>query len=156
VDPTQFGEVSPDEKRGPFPLLVAVTGAQRSFFETRSPPKVDPDAPKIVDMEGDPEEAALIVEGAPTRLLVAGSADFVANNPAFMLNLVDWLVQDESLIGIRSKIATMPQLAATTPGERTGWRVFNLLAGPAALFAFGAGRQLWFRRRARRAGKRAA
>jgi hypothetical protein len=96
------------------------------------------------------------VEGAPTRLLVAGSADFVANNPAFMLNLVDWLVQDESLIGIRSKIATIPQLASTTPGQRAAWRAFNLLAGPLALFAFGAARQLWFRRRAARASRRAA
>jgi ABC-type uncharacterized transport system involved in gliding motility auxiliary subunit len=93
-----------------------------------------------------------VIEGAPTRLVVGGSADFVANNLAFMLNLCDWLVQDESLIGIRSKTATLPTLASTTPAEQAGWKAFNLLAGPLALLAFGAGRQVWFRRRARRSG----
>ena len=38
------------------------------------------------------------------RLMVAGSADMVANNIAFMLNLADWMVQDEALINIRSKV----------------------------------------------------
>ncbi|MFZ5480432.1 MAG: GldG family protein [Myxococcota bacterium] len=156
VDPTQFAEIAPDEKRGPFPVLVALTGAQRSFFETRPPPRPDPDAPPVVESETEPEEAPLLVEGGPTRLLVAGSADFVANNPAFMLNLADWLVEDEALIGIRSKIATIPQLRATTANERTGWRLFNLLAGPALLLAFGGARQLWFRRRAQRASDRRA
>lgn len=151
VDPTQFADVLPDEKRGPFPVLVALTGAQRSFFETRPVPPPMPDVPSAAG-DGDPVEAPLVVEGAPTRLVVAGSADFVANNPAFMLNLVDWLVQDEALIGIRSKIATVPALAATSASERLAWKTFILLAGPLALFAFGATRQVWFRRQARRHG----
>lgn len=152
VDPTQFAEIAPGEKRGPFPVLVALTGAQRSFFETRPVPPPLPDAPSVAGDAGDaaPVEAPLTVEGAPTRLVVAGSADFVANNPAFMLNLVDWLVQDEALIGIRSKIATVPSLAATSPRERLAWKTFILLAGPAALFAFGATRQVWLGRQARR------
>lgn len=148
VDPTQFADVLPDEKRGPFPVLVSLTGAQRSFFETRPVPAPQEDAPSVSGEES-PEEAPLTVEGAPTRLVVAGSSDFVANNPAFMLNLVDWLVQDESLIGIRSKIAALPSLGATTPSERAGWKAFVLLAGPLALFAFGLARQAMHRRQAR-------
>lgn len=149
IDPTVLDAVLSSEKRGPFPLLVALTGPLRSFFETRPVPQPDPDAPPIT--EGDPEELPLVVEGAPTRLVVAGSADLVANNGAFMLNLADWLVQDEALIGIRSKTATLPALEPTTPSEQLGWKAFNLLAGPLALLAFGLSRQVWFRRRAARA-----
>lgn len=150
IDPTQLNVVLSSEKRGPFPLLVAMKGPFRSFFETRPVPQPEPDAPLMTDDE-TPEEPALIVEGASTRLVVGGSADFVANNQAFMLNLCDWLVQDEALIGIRSKNASLPTLSATTPQEQLGWKSFNLLAGPLALFAFGVSRQLWFKRRARRA-----
>lgn len=148
LDPAQFSSVLPGEARGPFPLMVALTGSWRSFFETRPVPAPDPDVPD--EQDGMGADAPLLVEGQPTRLLVAGSADVVANNPAFMLNVCDWLVQDEALIGIRSKNATVPSLAATTSGERTAWRVFNLAAGPAVLFAFGGLRQLWLRRRAAR------
>lgn len=154
VDPTQLTGVLSSEKRGPFPVLVALTGPLRSFFETRPAPQPEPDAPPMTEEE-NPEEPPLVVEGAPTRLVVGGSADFVANNLTFMQNLADWLVQDESLIGIRSKTATLPTLRATTASERLGWKSFNLLAGPVALLAFGVSRQVWFRRRARRAGGQA-
>ena len=148
LDPAQLKAVLPEEKRGPFPMLVAVTGDFRSFFETRPVPGPLPGLPPVSDAES-PEEAALIVEGAPTRLVVAGSADFIANNTAFMLNLADWLVQDEALIGIRSKIATMPALAPTTPDVQIAWKIFLLLGGPAVLFLYGALRQWRYRRRGR-------
>lgn len=148
LDPAQFSSVIQGEARGPFPLVVAMTGAWRSFFETRPVPPPDPDVPD--EQDGMGADSPLLIEGQPTRVLVSGSADVVANNPAFMLNVCDWLIQDEALIGIRSKTATVPSLAATSPGERAGWRAVNLLAGPAALFAFGGLRQLWLRRRAAR------
>ncbi len=148
LEPAQFSSVLPGEKRGPFPLVVGMTGAWRSFFETRPVPAADPDVPD--EQDGMGADAPLLVEGSPTRLLVSGSADVVANNPAFMLNVCDWLLQDEALIGIRSKTATVPSLTATSSGERTGWRVFNLAAGPLLLFGAGGLRQLWLRRRAAR------
>ncbi len=153
LDPALLRDVQPDEKRGPFDILVSATGSFRSFFETRSVPTPDADAPVP---EEPVEEPALIVEGASTRLVVAGSADFIANNAAFMLNLVDWLVQDEALIGIRSKITALPALAVTTPEEQNGWRAFHLLMGPALLLAWGGWRQLRLRRRAANAGRKAA
>lgn len=148
LDPSTMTSVLPDEKRGPFPLLVALTGSFRSFFETRPVPQPVPGIASVSD-EDAPKEAPLVVEGAPTRLVVAGSADVIANNSAFMLNLCDWLVQDESLIGIRSKIASLPSLNATTPGEQLAWKAFLLLAGPALLFGYGGLRLLRYRRRAR-------
>lgn len=149
VDPTQLGEVMPDEKRGPFPVLVAITGSFRSFFETRPVPAPATDIAE--DQDGIGPDATQLLEGAPTRLILGGSADFVANNPAFMLNMCDWLIQDESLIGIRSKIATVPSLAPTSGTAQLGWKAFNLLTAPILLLALGGARQLAFRRRARRA-----
>ena len=150
LDPAQFEKVPETERRGPFNLIVAMTGAWRSFFETRAVPPPDPDI--AAEQEGMGPDAGQLLQGAPTRLVVSASADVVANNPTFVLNLCDWLVQDESLIGIRSKRASIASLSPTTPGERSAWRAFNLLAGPAALLAFGGLRQLWLRRRAREVG----
>ena len=56
-------------------------------------------------------------------------ADMVANNIAFMLNLADWMVQDEALINIRSKVLrvnTFEPLESTTLLQ---YRVFNLFGG---------------------------
>jgi ABC-type uncharacterized transport system involved in gliding motility auxiliary subunit len=146
ANPNDLREVLPDERRGPFPLLVAVTGPQRSVFETRGVPQADPEAPST--NETDPSDPARIAEGANTRLVVGGSADFVANNPAFMLNLVDWLVQDEALIGIRGKKAQLSPLAPTTSGEQTAWKLGAMLTGPLLLGGLGLARAQRLRRRA--------
>jgi gliding-associated putative ABC transporter substrate-binding component GldG len=146
ANPNDLKAVLPDERRGPFPLLVAVTGPQRSFFETRGVPPADPEAPAT--NEADPSEPARIAEGASTRLVVGGSADFVANNTGFMLNLVDWLVQDEALIGIRGKKAQLSPLAPTTGAEQVAWRLGAMLLGPLVLFGAGLARAGWLRRRA--------
>lgn len=134
VDPTLLGEVFPGEQRGPFPVLVSVTGALRSFYETRPVPPPEEGAPAAQD---PPEEAPLVVEGAQTRIVVSGSADMVANNLPFMFNLSDWLVQDTELIGIRSRIAEVSPLRVTTGPERLGWKLFNLLGGPLVLVGWG-------------------
>ncbi len=148
LDPSALTGVLDGEKRGPFALAVTLQGAWRSFYETRPAPPPDDEVPSEQDGMGD--DAALVSEGAPTRLFVAASADMVANNSTFVLNLADWLIQDEALIGIRSKNATLPSLRATTPGERAGWKAFNLLLGPVLLVSFGATRQWALRRRASR------
>lgn len=144
LDPSQFDKVLPGEQRGPFDLMVVLTGAWRSFYETRPAPSPSPDVPD--EQDGLEADSALAVEGAPTRMLIAGSADLVANNSTFMLNLCDWLVRDEALIGIRSKTATVATLGAISSSERIGWRTFNLAIGPLALFGFGAFRA-WRRKR---------
>lgn len=155
LDPMKISNVLSSEKRGPFPLLVTVTGAFRSFFESRPAPAADPDAPSVTsadpnDTGAPPKEAAPIIEGASTRIVVAGSADFVANNPTFMENLCDWLVADETLLGIRGKSAALPSLRPVGAGEQRVWKAAMLLWAPLALLAAGGARQ-WMRRRARRA-----
>jgi hypothetical protein len=143
VDPTQLGKLFPDEARGPFPVLVALTGNFRSFFETRPIPSPEEGIPPA---EEDAEETALMVEGSGTRLVVSGSADMVANNIPFMLNLTDWLVQDTVLVGIRSKDASVSPLPMISSSLQLAWKFFNLFLAPLLLLGFGLFRQ-WRRRR---------
>lgn len=147
VDPTHLNDVQPDEARGPFPILVSLNGGLRSYFETRPVPQPEEG---IAAAQDSPEERALMVEGSTTRLVVSGSADMVANNIPFMLNLSDWLVQDTALIGIRGKVADVPPLPGTTATEQLVWKLFNLLMGPIMLLGYGLLRT-WRRRQGRRA-----
>ena len=48
----------------------------------------------------------------------------MANNIAFMLNLADWMVQDEDLINIRSKVLLVNLFE---PLERSGCYNFDCL-----------------------------
>ncbi len=158
LDPVKIQNVLSSEHRGPFPLLVAMTGSFRSFFEARPVPTAEPDAPSVTSADPNddgapPKESPQQIEGAPTRLVVSGSADFVANNLDFMQNLCDWLVADEALLSIRGKSAAMPALRPTTNAERAGWKAALLGWAPAALLLAGAVRR---RRRARSARLRDA
>ena len=94
---------------------------------------------------GEVSAAARLRESAPTRLVVAGSADFVANNIATILNLTDWLVQDESLIAIRSKNISLPAIEPVEPGRARLIKLGNLLGGSLLLLIFGLLR--WWSRR---------
>lgn len=135
ADPNELRKLLDGERRGPFPLLVALTGPLRSFYETRAAPAPEPDATPT-DPE-NPAEPARIAEGADTRLLVSGSADFVANNPDFVLNAVDWMVQDEALIGIRGRTAPQAPLAPTSARAQTMWKLGAMVLGPGVLVLFG-------------------
>jgi ABC-2 type transport system permease protein len=144
MDPDALKNVLSSEKRGPFDLMVALTGSWRSFFETRGAPAADPEVDE--EQDGLSPDSAPIVEGGNGRMVVAGSSDFIANNPTFMLNVADWLVQDEGLIGIRSKLANTATLQPTESTQRGLWRGFNLLTAPLLLGLIWATRQLRLRR----------
>lgn len=147
LDPVKLQNVLSSEKRGPFILMAQVKGAFRSFFETRGTPMPDPDFPNITSGNPDddgaaPAESPMIIEGGQTRLIVAGSADVVASNIPLLLNIADWLVADEALLGIRGKVGAIPSLRPTHTGERTLGRVVVLGWVPVVLLAVG-----WWRRR---------
>ena len=80
--------------------------------------------------------------------MVAGSADMVANNIAFMLNLADWMVQDEALINIRSKVLRVNTFEPLESAQLLQHRLFNLFGGSLLLFC-GIGLR-WFLRRRKR------
>jgi gliding-associated putative ABC transporter substrate-binding component GldG len=145
VDPTAYELVAPGEERGSFPLLVSLSGVWPSYYANKEAPRGPPDPAIPPD---DP--AARLRESAPARVVISGSADYVANNVAFMLNLADWMVQEEALIGIRSKSVKVPTLSPLEPQQLTAVKLINLLGGAGLLLIF-SGIRAWLRRPARRA-----
>ncbi len=145
VLPDQFGATPlSSERPGPFPVAVAITGHLPSAFANRPIPK--PPAQKDGSVAtDDPKDR--IDETGKARMVVVATADFVANNPAFIQNTVDWLVADDDLVAIRSRAAQARPLDIT-PG--TGWRwKLAMLLPPALVLAAAAGLVALAQRRAR-------
>ena len=81
------------------------------------------------------------VQGPRGRVVVVGNSDLLqdnfvrgnTNNLAFGLNAVDWLAQDEALIGIRAKNRTPPALAFSSDAKRDFVKHANVIGVPLAL-----------------------
>ena len=119
------------EARGPVTLAVA---AERILGEVK---------------EGEP-----IAEDTPkTRLAIFGDSSFATNehrrmgaNRNLMLNMMGWLVDDESQIAIRPK-SRGTNLIVLTPNQRDGIFFFVLYVLPVSLLSIGLG--IWLVRRQR-------
>lgn len=129
LDPKAFQLVSPGEETGSRSVIVGLTGRWTSYFAQNAIPN-----PETGETLGAYEESERLREGANARLMVAGSADMVANNIAFMLNLADWMVQDEALINIRSKVLRVNTFEPLEQSTLLKYRLFNLFGGSVALF----------------------
>ena len=84
------------------------------------------------------DKAARLNESSPARLVVAGSSSFVYNNPKWMLNLADWMSQDEDLIGIRSKLTAPPPMMDLSSEEIGSLKRLNLFLGVGLIWFLGA------------------
>ena len=90
------------------------------------------------------------------RMIVIGDVDFlqeqfVQANPqnlVFTLNAMDWLAQDEALIGIRSKLRTPPVMAFTSELQGLALKWGNLVGVPLLFVLLGVVRVTGRRRRA--------
>ena len=134
IDPSTLRTPRPDEEKGVLDLIVSVRGEFGSFF-------AHGEIPDRREEDGPP-----IRESAPTRLVVGGSTHFVANNQTFVLNLLDWLVEDTALIDIRSKTMQVSALEPLEPAQVRNLKFANLL-GPAFLVFLLGSVRLLFRRR---------
>lgn len=124
-DPRAYGDRPvPSEEVGAWPVMVSVRGPIDSAFAGR-------DAPETA-------VGPRMNQAQDARVVVAGSADFIANNITFMLNLVDWMVQDEDLIAIRSKQVRLAEIRDTSKQEQLWLKLGNLLGASALLLIFGA------------------
>ncbi|MBH23796.1 MAG: hypothetical protein CMH57_04875 [Myxococcales bacterium] len=146
----QIQKESDSEEKGPFVVAAALQGALTSHWADKEPPT-------------PPAEGAthLKASAAAARVVVVGNGDFMFPNQQtgygnqysslgamFLLNMVDWLVQDEDLITIRSK--GLPRVVKNvSPDEYVTYQVGNIVGVP-VLFAF-IGIGFWFYRRQRRA-----
>jgi gliding-associated putative ABC transporter substrate-binding component GldG len=135
---------------GPYPVGAVVSGHFRSAFSSA------PSTPDTV------VTAPQVTGPVENRLVVFGDATFVRDeyvgategNMQLMLNLVDWLGQDEALIGIRSKEIDYRPLAEVGDAARRVLKWVNILVPP--ILAVLAGLLWWRYRRRRSAGRLAA
>ena len=103
------------------------------------------------DGEAEDGEAAKI-----GRMIVVGDVDFlqeqfIRSNPQnliFAANAIDWLAQDEALIGIRSKTRTPPAMSFTSDFQKTALKWGNLVGVPLLFVLAGTVRVTGRRRRA--------
>ena len=96
IDPKSYLVRVPGEQTGQWPILISLQGSWNSLFQDKEPPQAETSEQSIL-------EPPQLHTGISSRIVVGGSADMVANNIAFMLNLADWMMQDEELISIRAK-----------------------------------------------------
>jgi ABC-type uncharacterized transport system involved in gliding motility auxiliary subunit len=128
----RVGAIANDEVPGPFPLMVALSGTLPSAFADRTiPVPDDPSAPRL-----DPAE--LVTSSRPTRTVVVSSGDFVANNVDLVLNTVDWLLDDPTLLSIRPLQAGDDPLTPPPAAQALGWKLAIAGAPVLALLAVGA------------------
>jgi ABC-type uncharacterized transport system involved in gliding motility auxiliary subunit len=147
------------------PLLVTSRGSGASTAETQIMPDRDyPQtnlAPRIMAVQ-----VAAKVPGdsaARGRVVVVGDVPFATDeftqhspgNMDFVLNAIDWLAQDESLIAIRSKERTPPALAFSGAGMREGVKYFNVVVIPILVAVWGLAHLARRRRAARMPFRRA-
>jgi hypothetical protein len=103
-------------------VVAAVSGTFPSAFAGRQlPPRLDPEASPF-----DPTTLKA-VSAEPTRLVVVGSGDAVANNVDLALAAVDWIVEDPALLELRSRLVADPPLAP--PPRATALRLKAAMVG---------------------------
>ena len=98
---------------------------------------VDPRATRDADDEELPVEHGRVVVVGDAQFL---QDDFVGANPQnlmFAANAIDWLAQDEALIGIRSKNRAPPALAFTSDTQQGVFKWGSLIGVPALLVLTG-------------------
>jgi gliding-associated putative ABC transporter substrate-binding component GldG len=132
-------------------LAAYLTGRFTSYFADRGVPPVSTDAaPNAADAG-----RTVVPSNANGRIVVISNSDFVAGqnatpqNLAMILNLVDWLSQDDNLIGIRTRAikdrtidADLLKKGSATPGVV---RFVNIITMP--LLVILAGLFIFYRRR---------
>ena len=128
IDPASYFVRVPGEQTGQWPILISMQGRWNSYFQDREIPRTETDNTSAL-------EPPQLHTGISSRIVVGGSADMVANNIALMLNLADWMVQDEGLIEIRAKaIHHRPLL--TQGQDLTLWKIVILGGGFFTLIVF--------------------
>ena len=107
---------------------------------------VDAEAPEQAEGDGDEADANEPAGPRPGgRIIAVGDADFLedrfvqsnSQNLVFAANAVDWLAQDEALIGIRSKDRTPPTLAFESEAGKNALKWGSLVGVPVLFMLFG-------------------
>lgn len=151
---TESGSVSPaGSPVQPGMELATSQGASgvQTFAVAVDPALADPGVEASEDAEAEADRPG-------GRFVVVGDGDFLEDgfvqpnpqNLAFAANAVDWLAQDEALIGIRSKDRTPPALVFESDSSRGALKWTSLLGVPALFILLGFARVTGRARRAER------
>ena len=151
INPRQREVFSPSSssKMGPFPMLAYAKGRFKSYFANQAGIS-NPYMPFLSD------PASILKESPETRILVTGDGSFVqdeygdATNSIFFANCIDWLLQDDALISIRSRGLQNKPIIELESWERNSLKYLNMIGVP--IFFILAGLIRWLLRRARRKG----
>lgn len=138
-------------KKGQFPLAVLVTGKFTSYWAGREAPFEDSSS----NEQSHPTGIERLEVGEKTgKLIVVGDSDFMnplylswlgrlhggdglPSNLMFLLNIMDWLVEDEDLIKVRSKQIEEPQLKAVENKVKAIVKWGNVIVWPFLFGMFG-------------------
>ena len=150
INPAEYNEKN-------IPLAMIIKGPYTSYFKGKPVPPRGDSAGSEEDEESlrEPYDGEIIEEVADNRILVMGDGNFIKDdylmepsNILFALNAIDWLVQDEGLISIRSRVVTDRPLDEVGNMARKIIKSVNLV-GPSLLVIF-LGLLVWQYRRVRK------
>jgi ABC-2 type transport system permease protein len=147
-----------------YPLAVSIRGSFESYFKGRLSPFEEnaeaevpdapgpgqeetpdaPDQPVLGTIETSPESARLVVVGsseflndAVLSLSQSLSPERYLNNLTFLLNAVDWSVEDEDLLTIRTRGTQARLLRDLTREQQSFWEGLNYAVALLGLIAIG-------------------
>jgi len=136
IDPFNLrGKIQLDKSR--IPLGMVLSGKFHSYFAERGAPK---------DSSGNAIFAAPVLTESPdTRIVVIGDANLLndqylvpgLDNLTMVLNMVDWLAQDEALITIRSRAVVSRPLGEVSELTRNVVKYVNLFLPPLLVIGYG-------------------
>lgn len=146
INPLTLGRPTWDHSG--IPVGILLQGKFRSFWAGKEVP---------TDTSGSPiTEDPVIPESPNTRIVVIADANFIVDtylvpgldNLTCVLNLIDWLVQDEKLVEIRSRQVTSRPLKEVADTTKKMVKYANIFIPPVVVIGFGL-----FRWRMRKASK---
>ena len=126
------------DKKGPFAAAAVLIGRFDSYFTSRKiPAGIQPGQEKPT-------------QSLPSRMIVVGTSKFIQpgfvepSNIVFFMNILDWLVQDESLISIRGKGITYRPLKEISKNAKVAMKYTDIFLMPLVMVIVGIVR--WRRR----------
>jgi gliding-associated putative ABC transporter substrate-binding component GldG len=153
---------------GPFTFGYALQGKLKSAYASKPAPEGAPGAPPAAAPLASGSEAAgpLKESQKEVRLLVIGDSDLAndeyariflqapqfvpgyGKNISFIINTIDWMAEDETLVPLRSKQVTTRLLTSKKEWGPLVARLANNVLLPLAFIGYGVGR--WRMRKSRR------
>ena len=145
------------EENGPFVVAASLQGSMKSHFAEKGKPSSEPSSNPADAFA--PDYKPIEVSKAGSRLILVSSGDFMFPNRQtgyggqyanmgvmFLLGMMDWLVQEEALVKIRSK--GIPRvITEIEPEDYNTYKIANIVGVP-VIFIF-VGTFFWFLRRRR-------